>query len=89
MPLDHGSWEAYCDAEFGICRAQAYRLLDVARAPAAIHGAIAAGTDPSRTRDTTSAAASVFGYGVSQRALIAASSRSRDVAEPDHSPERR
>ncbi|WP_406120528.1 hypothetical protein OHQ89_00750 [Streptomyces canus] len=25
LPLGHGSWESYCDAEFGISRAQAYR----------------------------------------------------------------
>ncbi|MFB7595225.1 hypothetical protein [Streptomyces sp. NPDC056160] len=43
LPLGHSSWESYCDAEFGISRAQAYRLLDVARALAAIHGAVTAG----------------------------------------------
>lgn len=26
-------WESYCRAEFGISRAQAYRLLDIARRP--------------------------------------------------------
>ncbi|MFI1169617.1 hypothetical protein ACH4UM_40260 [Streptomyces sp. NPDC020801] len=36
-PRGQPSWEAYCDAEFGISRAQAHRLLDVARALAAIH----------------------------------------------------
>ncbi|MFF7651712.1 hypothetical protein ACFZCY_18780 [Streptomyces sp. NPDC007983] len=51
LPLGYGSWEAYCGAEFGISRSQAYRLLDVARALAAIHGAVAAGTETSRTRD--------------------------------------
>ncbi|MFF9432065.1 hypothetical protein [Streptomyces sp. NPDC014746] len=35
VPLGHPSWESYCEAEFGISRAQAYRLLDVARALAA------------------------------------------------------
>ncbi|WP_413804289.1 hypothetical protein [Streptomyces sp. OE57] len=49
-PLGQPSWEAYCDAEFGISRTQAYRLLDVARSLAAIHGAVAAGTETSRTR---------------------------------------
>ncbi|WP_369169153.1 hypothetical protein AB5J49_15115 [Streptomyces sp. R28] len=44
------SWESYCQAEFGISRAQAYRLLDVARALAAIHGAVNAGTEMSRTQ---------------------------------------
>lgn len=48
----HRSWAAYCAAEFGISRAQAYRLLDVARALGAIHGAVDAGTGTSRTRDT-------------------------------------
>ncbi|MEU9567979.1 hypothetical protein AB0D16_39385, partial [Streptomyces sp. NPDC048161] len=57
LPLGHSSWESYCDAEFGISRAQAYRLLDVARALAAIHGAVTAGPGLSRTRDTGPAAA--------------------------------
>ncbi|MEU2181016.1 hypothetical protein [Streptomyces thermolilacinus] len=48
LPLGHSSWESYCAAEFGISRAQAYRLLDVARSLAAIHGAVAAHADPSR-----------------------------------------
>ncbi|MBW1603513.1 hypothetical protein JJV70_15655 [Streptomyces sp. JJ66] len=39
MSLGHSSWESYCRAEFGISRAQAYRLLDVAHALAAIHDA--------------------------------------------------
>ncbi len=30
LPLGHSNWESYCQAEFGISRAQAYRLLDVA-----------------------------------------------------------
>ncbi|MFJ4577429.1 hypothetical protein ACIP4W_39985 [Streptomyces sp. NPDC088846] len=82
-PLAYGSWAAYCDAEFGISRAQAYRLLDVARALAAIHSAVAAGTDPSRTRDIADPAAARFDYGLSQRALIAVSGRTGDVAEPE------
>jgi hypothetical protein len=88
LPLGHSSWESYCDAEFGISRAQAYRLLDVARSLAAIHGAVTAGTETSRTRDTGPAAAAALDYGLSQRALIAVSSRSSDVAEPDHPPPR-
>ncbi|MEV7380809.1 hypothetical protein [Streptomyces lydicus] len=32
LPLGFTSWEAYCGAEFGISRAQAHRLLDVAHA---------------------------------------------------------
>lgn len=51
-PLGYPSWEAYCDAEFGISRAQAYRLLDVARALGAIQAAVDVGTEPSRARDT-------------------------------------
>ncbi|GGU94229.1 hypothetical protein GCM10010211_71610 [Streptomyces albospinus] len=43
-PLGYGTWEAYGNAEFGISRAPAYRLRDVARALGAIHGAVAAGT---------------------------------------------
>ncbi|MFB6878856.1 hypothetical protein [Streptomyces sp. NPDC056323] len=31
LPLGHSSWASYCEAEFDISRAQAYRLLDVAR----------------------------------------------------------
>ncbi|PIM72747.1 hypothetical protein CTU88_11285 [Streptomyces sp. JV178] len=79
-PLGHSSWEAYCDAEFGISRAQAYRLLDVARSLTAIHGAVTAGTATSRTRDTGPAAAALD-YDLSQRALIAVSSRTDVVAE--------
>ncbi|WP_225840482.1 hypothetical protein [Streptomyces sp. NK08204] len=81
LPLGHSSWESYCDAEFGISRAQAYRLLDVARSLAAIHDAVTASTETSRTRDTGPATAAAFDYGLSQRALIAVSSRSGDVAE--------
>ncbi|MER8159953.1 hypothetical protein [Streptomyces sp. NPDC094472] len=79
LPLGYGSWEAYCDGEFGISRAQAYRLLDVARSLVAIHGAVAAGTETSRTRDTSPAAAAALDYGLSQRALIAVSGRTGDV----------
>ncbi|WP_331757690.1 hypothetical protein OH736_45910 (plasmid) [Streptomyces sp. NBC_01650] len=82
LPLGHNSWESYCDAEFGISRAQAYRLLDVARSLAAIHGAVAAGPGPSRTRDTDPASAAALDYGLSQRALIAVSGRTDIVAEP-------
>lgn len=81
LPLGHSSWESYCDAEFGISRAQAYRLLDVARSLTAIHGAVAAGTETPRTRDTDPAAAAALDYGLSQRALIAVSGRTGDVAE--------
>ncbi|WP_079076593.1 hypothetical protein [Streptomyces europaeiscabiei] len=81
VPLGHGNWEAYCDAEFGISRAQAYRLLDVARALSAIHGAVAAGTETSRTRDTDPATAAALDYGLSQRALIAVSGRANVAAE--------
>lgn len=49
QPLGFTSWESYCQADFGISRAQAYRLLVVARALTAIHGAVAAGTETSRT----------------------------------------
>ncbi|MEV5567910.1 hypothetical protein AB0L54_34405, partial [Streptomyces sp. NPDC052196] len=81
LPLGHSSWESYCDAEFGISRAQAYRLLDVARSLAAIHGAVTAGTELSRTRDNDPAAAAALDYGLSQRSLIDVSSRAEDVAE--------
>ncbi|WP_405638623.1 hypothetical protein OG543_30320 (plasmid) [Streptomyces sp. NBC_01178] len=81
LPLGFISWEAYCDAEFAISRAQAYRLLDVARALGAIHGAVAASPGLSRTRDSNPAAAAALDYGLSQRALIAISGRADTVAE--------
>ncbi|MEU6285060.1 hypothetical protein [Streptomyces sp. NPDC047028] len=81
LPLGHSSWESYCQAEFGISRAQAYRLLDVARALAAIHDAVAAGPELSRTRDTDPGAAAALDYGLSQRGLIAVSGRTDAVAE--------
>lgn len=80
-PLAYPSWEAYCDTEFSISRAQAYRLLDVARSLTAILGAVAAGTETSRTRDTDPPAAAALDYGLSQRALIAVSGRTEHVAE--------
>ncbi|MFF0437498.1 hypothetical protein ACFYU9_35450 [Streptomyces sp. NPDC004327] len=50
LPLGHPSWESYCAAEFGISRAQAYRLLDVARTLGAIQAAVNVGAPPlSRT----------------------------------------
>ncbi|MFB7454503.1 hypothetical protein [Streptomyces sp. NPDC056194] len=58
-------------------------LLDVARALAAIHGAVAADTETSRTRDTGPAAAAALDYGLSQRTFIAVSGRSGDVAAPE------
>ncbi|MFI5945591.1 hypothetical protein ACIBCB_35840 [Streptomyces uncialis] len=81
LPLGYPSWEAYCGSEFGISRAQAYRLLDVARALAAIHDAVAASPGLSRTRDTDPADAAALDYGLSQRALIAISGRTDTVAE--------
>ncbi|MFI2215204.1 hypothetical protein [Streptomyces sp. NPDC020141] len=81
LPLGHSSWESYCAAEFGISRAQAYRLLDVARALTAIHDAVTASPWLSRTRDTDPGAAAALDYGLSQRALTAVSARANDVAE--------
>ncbi|MEU1798850.1 hypothetical protein [Streptomyces californicus] len=81
VPLGHSSWESYCATEFGISRAQAYRLLDVARALATIHDAVAAGPKMSRTRDSDPGAAAALDYGLSQRALIAVSGRADTVAE--------
>ncbi|MGW1988026.1 hypothetical protein ACWCPJ_37230 [Streptomyces collinus] len=77
VPPGHGSWEAYCDAEFGISRAQAYRLLDVARSLTAIHGAVTT----SRTPDNDPDGAAALHYGLRQRALITVSGHSGDVAE--------
>ncbi|MEU8529612.1 hypothetical protein AB0C77_29095 [Streptomyces sp. NPDC048629] len=58
-PLGYGSGEAFRVAEFGVSRAQAYRLLVVANALATIQAGVdAAGTRQlSRTRDTDDAAA--------------------------------
>ncbi|MGO4636098.1 hypothetical protein AB4225_35045 [Streptomyces sp. 2RAF24] len=81
MPLGHGSWESYCAAEFGISRAQAYRLLDVARALGAIHETATAAGSVSLMRDTDPAAVPALDYGLSQRALLAASARTDTVAE--------
>ncbi|MFB6507426.1 hypothetical protein ACFYXP_33355 [Streptomyces sp. NPDC002466] len=81
LPLSSTPWEAYCRAEFGISRAQAYRLLDVARALAAIHEAVTAGTETSRTRETGPATGAALDYGLSQRALTAVSARADMVAE--------
>ncbi|MFE2247949.1 hypothetical protein [Streptomyces lavendulae] len=89
LPLGHSSWESYCRAEFGISRAQAYRLLDVARPLAAMHGAVTTGPETSRTRDTDPSAAAALDYGLSQRALIAVSGRTDTVAENHHPPPRR
>ncbi|MFI6530774.1 hypothetical protein [Streptomyces uncialis] len=81
LPLGHSTWESYCRAEFAVSRAQAYRLLAVARALAAIRDAVTAGPDPSRTRDSGPAAVAALDYGLSQRALIAVSGRTDTVAE--------
>ncbi|MFG3013946.1 hypothetical protein ACGFZB_26670 [Streptomyces cinerochromogenes] len=63
------SWASYRKAEFGSSRAQTYRFLDVARALAAIHGAVAAGTEASRTRDTAPTAEAALDHDLSQRVL--------------------
>ncbi|WP_216725871.1 hypothetical protein [Streptomyces sp. NRRL S-31] len=81
VPLGYGSWESYCQAEFGISRAQAYRLLDIARSLTAIHEAVTALAGTSRMRDSGPAAVAALDYGLSQRALIAVSARAQDVAE--------
>ncbi|MCX4784496.1 hypothetical protein [Streptomyces sp. NBC_01264] len=81
LALSHPSWEAYCVGEFGISRAQAYRLLDVARGLGAIQAGVAAGTLVSRTRDSTPVAEAALDYGLSQRALIAVAARSGDITE--------
>lgn len=75
LPLGFTSWETYCQAEFGVSPGQAYRLLDVARALTAIYGAVTAGTETSRTRDTDPTAAAALDHGLSQRALTAVSGR--------------
>ncbi|OII61310.1 hypothetical protein BJP40_05925 [Streptomyces sp. CC53] len=78
-PLGYPSWGAYCTAEFDISRAHAYRLLDIARTLGAIQHTVDAGPALSRTRDTSPAAA--LDYGLSQRALLAVSSRTDDLAQ--------
>lgn len=83
LALGRSSWESYCAGEFGISRAQAYRLLEVARALAAIQGAVTAGTGLSRMRDRLphGASATALDYGLSQRALTAVSTRTSDLAD--------
>lgn len=81
LALGRSSWESYCAGEFGISRAQAYRLLEVARSLAAIQGAVTAGTGLSHTRDRVPHGAVAFDYGLSQRALTAVAGRTGDVAE--------
>ncbi|MFD0119464.1 hypothetical protein ACFVZL_36360 [Streptomyces sp. NPDC058320] len=88
LPLGHSNWASYCGAESGISRAQAYRLPDVARALAAIHDAVTASTDLSRTRDTGPAAAVALDFRLSQRALIAVCARRGDIAQLNHPPPR-
>ncbi|MER8199178.1 hypothetical protein ABTY00_35220 [Streptomyces microflavus] len=80
-PLGYGSSESNCGTEFGISRAQAYRLLDVARALAAIHDTVAARPGMSRTRDTDPGAAAALDYDLSQRALTGISGRTDVVAQ--------
>lgn len=72
---------AYCAAGFGVSRAQAYRRMTVAHVLSEIHGAVAAGTETSRTQDTGPAAAAALDFGLSQRPLIAVSGRTNDFAE--------
>lgn len=48
LPLGFASWQAYCAAEFGISRAHAYRLLDIARTLGTINAAVTT-ADLSRT----------------------------------------
>ncbi|WP_215105803.1 hypothetical protein [Streptomyces sp. McG3] len=90
LPLGFTSWESYCATEFGIGRAQAYQLLDVAHTLAALHDAVAADPGTSRTRDSNPAAAAALDYGLSQRSLIAVSSRTDTGAQfLNHPPTRR
>ena len=78
--LGYGSWAGYAQAEFGVSRAQAYRLIAVARAAAVIDEAVAGAVSVSRTRDTGTETGAGLDYGLSQRALLAVSARSGDVA---------
>lgn len=89
VALSHASWAGYCGAEFGISRAQAYRLLGIARAAGVIRAAITAadpaGPDGSRMRDSVPGngdgtdVAVDFDFGLSQRALQAVAGRGLDV----------
>ncbi|THA39774.1 hypothetical protein E6W17_09270 [Streptomyces sp. A1547] len=51
VPLGYTGWASFCDAEFGISPAPAYRLLDVARALAAIDALYGALIDLARDID--------------------------------------
>ncbi|MET9954442.1 hypothetical protein ABZ135_23265 [Streptomyces sp. NPDC006339] len=55
--------------------------MTVAHVLSEIHGAVAAGTETSRTQDTGPAAAAALDFGLSQRPLIAVSGRTNDFAE--------
>ncbi|MFB8000382.1 hypothetical protein ACFC4G_47500 [Streptomyces sp. NPDC056002] len=79
--LGHNSWEAYCSAEFGISRAQAYRLFDVSRSLAAIHDAVTAGPACLARETPNPGTQAALDYGLSQRALIDISSRTDAVTE--------
>lgn len=78
--LGYGSWAAYAEAEFGVSRAQAYRLISIARTAGAIDTAVAVADPASRTRDTDPDAQAALDYGLSQRALLAVSGRTGDLA---------
>lgn len=62
LPLRHSIWEAPCRADFGISRAQAYRLLDVARAspPTPKRPARETPARPPRPRSTTACPSAVL-----------------------------
>jgi hypothetical protein len=81
VPLGYSDWASFCDAEFDISRAQAYRLLYVARSLAAILGAVTAGTEMSRTRDTDTAGALVI-WACERMEAMASMSRSRSSWKP-------
>ncbi|MFI6730296.1 hypothetical protein [Streptomyces atratus] len=74
-----GSWAAYAEAEFGISRAQAYRLIEVSRAAGIVGDAVIAADPVSCMRDTDTAAA--LDFGLSQRVLLAVSGCAEQVAD--------
>ncbi|MER5728901.1 hypothetical protein ABT084_11275 [Streptomyces sp. NPDC002138] len=76
--LGHASWAAYAEAEFGVSRAQAYRLIEVSRAAEAIAAALEAVGGVSHARDTPTAR-DALDFGLSQRALPAVAGREDEV----------
>ncbi|GHF74030.1 hypothetical protein GCM10010218_63940 [Streptomyces mashuensis] len=70
VALGYSGWGEYAQAEFGVSRAQAYRLIDIAESAGVLERAIgAAGVLAVSPAGDTEPVAGVEGWGLSQRAL--------------------